>query len=243
MFVASDIERDRKANFAAAVVVDDPESEPQAVATSVYGTAAVAKIPIAVATGRSAFELGTVVDTREKRQTELCCGSCCDYIKACIIVDIAFIVSSVISVCFYYLGISALSIVNPGDDDAAFTDFYDDLYDDIYIMETAQETEETLNWMFTNLSILLGRQVACLLFAILGIVGASKFNKWLVLAVGVWYCIDFILSIIYLDIGGSIMRACFAYPHIGLFVALHRGSMTHETYAREQYCCCGGSPR
>ena len=78
MFVASDIERDKKANFAAAVVVDDPESEPQAVATSVYGTAAVAKIPIAVATGRSAFELGTVVDTREKRQTELCCGSCCD---------------------------------------------------------------------------------------------------------------------------------------------------------------------
>mmetsp|Transcript_13892 Transcript_13892/g.34918 ORF Transcript_13892/g.34918 Transcript_13892/m.34918 type:complete len:246 (-) Transcript_13892:321-1058(-) len=245
MTVISDIEKNTKVEFAVAVAVDNPESKPPAVATSMYGTAVSARSPVVVATGRSAFELGTVVDTVEKRQTELCCGSCCDYIKACIIVDTIFIVYAVIIICFSLLGISVFSMANPGDDDAAFTDLYDDsLYDDIYIMESAQETEETLNWIFTNLSLLLGRHVACLLFAILGIVGASKFNKWLVLATGVWYCIDFVLSILFFDIYGSIMRAFFAYPHIGLFVALHRGSMSLETFAREQYCCCGGgSPR
>lgn len=78
MTVISDIEKNTKVEFAVAVAVDNPESKPPAVATSMYGTAVSARSPVAVATGRSAFELGTVVDTVEKRQTELCCGSCCD---------------------------------------------------------------------------------------------------------------------------------------------------------------------
>lgn len=226
MTVTNEIEKDTKANFAVAEVVADSESQPPIVAEA---SASDSKAATYVTVERSVLELATAVDTAEtdKRKTELCCGSCCDYVKACVIVDIIFIAFTGLGIIASVAGFSLLNSIDESD------------LDDDELIQDFTDVQDDLN---TTYVILMARQGVCILFAALGIAGAAKYNKGLVLAAGVWYCIDFVLSIIFLDILGCVMRAFFAYPHFGLFVALKKGNISRETYDREKYCCCDGKP-
>lgn len=78
MTITSDIEKDTKANFAVAEVVNDSESSPPPLTEASY--AATEKTATVVTLERSPLELATAVDTEDsnKRQADLCCGSCCD---------------------------------------------------------------------------------------------------------------------------------------------------------------------
>lgn len=82
MTVTNDIEKDTKANFAVAEVVDNSASAtPTLTEASIYGNeSAMAKTATVVTVERSPLELATAVDTEEsdKRKADLCCGSCCD---------------------------------------------------------------------------------------------------------------------------------------------------------------------
>mmetsp|Transcript_1133 Transcript_1133/g.2507 ORF Transcript_1133/g.2507 Transcript_1133/m.2507 type:complete len:233 (-) Transcript_1133:328-1026(-) len=232
MTVTNDIEKDTKANFAVAEVVDNSASAtPTLTEASIYGNeSAMAKTATVVTVERSPLELATAVDTEEsdKRKADLCCGSCCDYLRACVIVNIVTIVYNGLGIFLYIIGVSFLnSAVNS--DDIVFDD------------DEVEAMVDQVNDMFVIAFVLAGLS---LLFAIIGIVGAAKYNKAVVLATGVYYIIDvFLVAILQQDFTGAVMMLFFAYPHIGLFLAIKRGHITKETYERERYCCCDGSPR
>lgn len=107
--------------------------------------------------------------------------------------------------------------------------------DDDFV-ENMETLKSQVNTMF--LILMLDFSIG-IIFAILGIIGASKYNKALVLATGIWYCIDFCIAIYFRDIAGCLVRGFFSYPHIALFVALKKQHITRETYSRERHCCCG----
>jgi len=52
----------------------------------------------------------------------------------------------------------------------------------------------------------------------------------MVFIAGVWYCIDFVLSILILDDLIYYHAFCAYYPYFGLFAALDKGKITKETY-------------
>lgn len=110
-------------------------------------------------------------------------------------------------------------------------------FDDDVMAGDFEEMKDSFNgWMalyFTRLAL-------SLLFGILGIVGAAKYNKCLVLSTGVWYFLDCVFSIVFMDFLGCALRVFFAYPHFGLYLALKKGNITPERYEVEKYCCCDG---
>ena len=106
--------------------------------------------------------------------------------------------------------------------------------DDDYV-ENVETLKSEVNTLF--LIIILDLAIG-MFFAILGIIGASKYNKVLVLGAGIWYCIDVCIGFYLRDYAGCIIRGFFAYPHIALFIALKKNHITRETYIRERHCCC-----
>ncbi len=140
--------------------------------------------------------------------------------------NIVFLVFTAFGLFITVLGFSLISTIDTED------------VDDDVLVEEFEDMKDSFNtWVTLNIA----RLSLSMLFAILGIVGAAKYNKCLVLSTGVWYFLDFVFSIVYMDIGGCILRAFFAYPHFGLFRALNEGHITPERYLREKYCCCDGS--
>lgn len=76
-----------------------------------------------------------------------------------------------------------------------------------------------------------------LVMAVIGSVGAYRFQKWLVLAMVVWYVIYFVLAFFSPRLFQRIFAAILLYPTIALFLALHHGRLTKENYAEESRCC------
>jgi hypothetical protein len=143
-----------------------------------------------------------------ERQEALCCGSCCDLVRAVVIVDIIFIGLTILFVVFLSL---------------------DKNFDPNWIVD---EFGSTLEYSLAYGGIP---------FALIGIFGAVRFYKWAVLITAIWYCIILIISAVFGAIGRSLISAFFSYPHIHLFVSVHRGKTTPENYGvTEKYCCCGG---
>ena len=148
------------------------------------------------------------------------------YLKAVVIVNIVFIVFTGVGLVVAVAGFSLMNTIDPEE------------FDDYTLVEDFEDMKGVFNgWM----AFTIARLSLSMLFGILGIVGAAKYNKGLVLSTGVWYFLDFVFSIVYMDIVGCILRVFFAYPHFGLFLALKKGHITPERYGREKYCCCDGS--
>lgn len=231
MTITSDIEKDTKANFAVAEVIEDSVSAPPTVAeASVAGTSAT-KAATFVTVERSVLELATAVDTEDsdKRKADLCCGSCCDFVKACVVVDIIWIVFSLLGILLSVMGFSVLNSISPED------------LDDDDIIQDIEEIQDQLN---TTYAISMGLTGVSLVFAIIGLVGASKFNKTMVLITGIWLFFEAFLGALLLqNFVGAVMSLFFMYPHFGLFHAIKKGQITRETYDRERYCCCDGPAR
>jgi hypothetical protein len=156
------------------------------------------------------------VSTRGDRQGHVCCGCCCDTRRAVIIVNI-------VDICLKALSVALMSMVS---------NYVDKNYDDDYLKK---------QWDSEQLSVVLGVIMMALItlaFCGLGIYGALKYNKSMVIAAGVWHCINVFLSLKRHDMGGIIMAACFAYPHFVFSEEITNGIMTEENYPNEIHSCC-----
>jgi len=171
------------------------------------------------------------------RQAKLCFGVLCDLIKGVVIADIAYLLLFSIDVYFQWEEYKALETLDLDNDDGWDDDRWDD--DGVWTLEEIVQ-------LGTGYKILFFQRGIGFVFAILGILGACKFQRLLVLAAFVWFCCDIAISI-YCDIAISIFRRAFfpgivtaiiAQPHFSLFRALSRNQLTKENYAFEKYCCC-----
>lgn len=174
-------------------------------------------------------------DDSDERKAQLCFGSCCDLVRACLIVDSVYF-------CFMvYINIARwleweyfvqLALRDGSNGDDIVYDFNDN--DDFRF----QESEGFDDCIFCT-SMLQG--LCGLVFAVVGFVGAYRFNKYLVLLQGIWLTADMILYFVYRNPASGFIIGMYIYPHIALFLALRKGKITRENYYKtEEYCCCTG---
>lgn len=76
-----------------------------------------------------------------------------------------------------------------------------------------------------------------LIMAVVGSVGAYRFQKWPVLAMVVWYGIYLVWAILGDRYFSGVFAGILLYPTITLFLALHHGKLTPKNYATESRCC------
>lgn len=205
----------------ATVVVDSSANgEPITVATTISAVESPSKCERScISIEPSILQLVTVgeeIDPNE-RQAQLCCGCCCDLVRACIIVDIVYLCYSVLFILASWWGLSIVDRFDLSDNDDDGSNDGDD--------------SSVLFLVIIQLS-------TGILFASLGIIGASKFRHCLVLACAIWFCIDLIISGFNMVWPSALMKGFFAYPHFALFMALKSGKITRKNYMVERHCCC-----
>jgi len=192
-----------------------------------------------------------------ERRSVICCGCCCDSLRACIIVDILNFVYIIFMFFVAWWGIAWWGNFemtnNAADDDADTINTstnilymdddsvnYQNYDDDFYLMEQVEQMKEDALWI-NKLSIVV--QLCGLLFTTLGIIGAAKFNRHLVLCCGIWYMLDGMVAGYYMIWPSLFLQAFFAYPHIALYMALKSGSISPQRYMVERHCCCDAKER
>jgi len=172
------------------------------------------------------------VAEEDQRKAELCCLFCCDLVRACIIVDIFDIILAILMVIAAvfssdgFLGMMDLSFIMGSAGDNLV------VIDDDELLEMRQAKEDSVIYV----TVLIGMGI---IFSVIGIVGALRFQKWMVLITGIWFCVDVIRSAITFQWLNAVVGACFAYPHFALFHALRKGKITKDNYeVTEKHCCC-----
>jgi hypothetical protein len=172
------------------------------------------------------------------RKTALCCGICCDVRRACIIID-----------CVYFLFVtSALALALIGWNpfkmfEILGTEIENGLDDDEFMDDTTYVSNNN------EPSFLLGAADQILVAAkyqlsigiamsLIGLVGAVRYNPYLVLGMAIWLCIDAIIFCVLLNWVSTITVGLYSYPHFALFLALKEKKLTPENYhVTEKYCC------
>jgi len=169
------------------------------------------------------------------KQGASCCGCCCDMRRAVIIVDAIQLILAIVAAVLY---LSGRELISQGLDDSEY-----DL--------TSYENALKISGIISAVGVA---------FYVLGIVGASIYNMFLVGFAALWYIVSFVLSIVFsikavnefnndntgqdIPVGygsliiSGIITALFVYPHVGLIVELKNGTMSAVTYPREQQSCC-----
>jgi hypothetical protein len=151
-----------------------------------------------------------------------------------------------------FIGIGVFLIIAREGADELIQDAYED--DAI-----ADEITLIVDEYYTKRSILLG---VALITAVIAQAGAVHFNIWMVGLHTVWMVADYISYIILamklnedlqepyesvdkvpdspvpLFLINGLIIALFMYPHLGFITEVRAGTMTRETYAREEYSCC-----
>jgi len=175
-----------------------------------------------------------VVDPNE-RQAYLCCRCCCDVLRACIIVNILYLLNTVTNTVIALLNtfLSGSDLMNSMDLNLSE---FDDLSDD-----QRDANKDELDRLKTYVTVNIAMIVVGTLSAVIGIIGAAKFNKYMVLSTAICYCILVIGNLYSLNFAYAFLRGFFAYPHFALYVALKSGKITRENYEVEKHCCCGGA--
>ena len=77
-----------------------------------------------------------------------------------------------------------------------------------------------------------------IVMSLVGLVGAIKFQSYLVLLMAIWLCIDAILFSIWFNFISAVCVGLYSYPHFALFNLIRKGKLTRENYETERYCCC-----
>ena len=154
-------------------------------------------------------------EDNEPDQSHLFCNCMCDLVKTCVIAN---------GLC---LAILAITIFYSFQDSEIDEEEFDD---DVFLFEFKQKFER-------NFQINILRNSIGIPFAFLGILGAVRFYKYLVLVVFLWYCAFLIWGAIRRMYLSAFMGAIFAYPHLALFLTLHKGHLTRENYkSLKQWC-------
>ena len=160
------------------------------------------------------------------------CGSCCDLVRASIIVNGFYIFKNLNVIVTILLGLSYIRPSSATADDSR--EYYDD---DCYYYYSNGDVERQ-NGSITFL-VLMTKNIFGIFFAAVGIAGAQNFKKWLVLSTVIWFCIDVVASVFTERWIAAVSAGFFVYPGTALFLALHGGRITPENYADSvRYCCC-----
>jgi hypothetical protein len=181
----------------------------------------------------------------QEKMGNKCCGSCCDYRRAVIIMNAIFI------------GIGVFFIIGSDGADDWIRDTYED---DEFVDEITLIVKE----YYTKRTIFLG---VALITAVIAQAGAVHFNVWMVGLHTVWVValyISFMILAMQLNseleapyeladqelaspvpgfLFNGLLTALFMYPHLGFITEVRAGIMTRETYAREEFSCCCTSRR
>ena len=159
-------------------------------------------------------------DEEEPRRDPLF-GSCCDLVRAVIVVDALYIVKSIKMMITILLG---LSVTDPDDYNLRW-------YDD-------DQIEAIVNQLDKVFWILIIKNICGIIFASIGIYGATRFSKYLVIATIFFCCIDILWSLLFFRWMSALLCVFFIYPHVALFRALSKGKLTRENYHGTKRCCC-----
>lgn len=166
-----------------------------------------------------------VSDHGSKRQSDLCCGSCCDLVKASFLTNAGFVgmlsfllTVSLLEVPYFYLAFKPNS---------SKLYYDDDVFEDVFFDSKGR--------------VALMRTCAGILFGLVGMIGAARFEKWAVLCTCIGYILYAMSSILQKSVPHAVIAGFVTYPNAALFMALRSGTMTKEAYVsgREANCCCG----
>lgn len=166
-------------------------------------------------------------DDTVMRKSELCCFSCCDLVRACVITNAIYIVLMI-----FLLLISIFEFPN-------FHRF--DLYNsegDDYFYSHGNYEDSLQRSMNVRGILALVRTGCAILFSVIGIIGALRFSKHTVLSAAVWNCVYIVWSCIDRRTTGAVIAVFFAYPNWHLFLTLRNRTISRENYSTEKYCCC-----
>jgi hypothetical protein len=149
-----------------------------------------------------------------------CCGSCCDMRRAVIIVNATMIVFLILGEFFLGIVYEAVAIAPDNTDD------------DEAIANAEAMKSLHIGWILTFHSI----QILC--YGI-GLWGALKFDRNLVLVALFCYLASFVANLATLQIVALLLNGLFAYPHYFLQKEIEANIMTPDNYPNEvQSCCC-----
>jgi len=164
------------------------------------------------------------VDLSGPKRGHSFCGCCCDVRRATIAINIVAIIFSIIVIISFIRAIVAIS-----------TSLDDDINE--------QSLESALTAVIVN-------TILSILFSIAALIGAIKFNAWLVLSNAIWLVLSFIVSTsvnvygILAAIFYFFIVSFFIYPHVMLFYELKVSkTMSKPIYPREEQSCCCVDPR
>ena len=168
-----------------------------------------------------------------------CCGCCCDYRRAVIIVNAVGIVLGLLGLVFYAV---SMVVIDTFDDDLAALEqgFDEDL-----------QRYTRVGWILILVDII---------FSAVAIIGASQYNVIMVWTTVGWFMLHFLVTTIMSiqaasrfedtytsyeapnPVGDVVLSALFTalyiYPHLRFIREVKSGILSHETYPREEFSCC-----
>ena len=152
------------------------------------------------------------------RQSQLCCLCLCDLVKASITMNLMWIGLMITYITF--------SLVDPERLNSTFG---------IVPLDPVKDGESM------DLVGIVGiiKVTIAFIYCILGIYGAMRFNKNLVLAACIGYVLYALLLLVDLKSGrwtGIFLAGIFLYPNAHLYISMRNGTITKETYEREASC-------
>ena len=176
----------------------------------------------------------------QTKQGSKCCGCCCDFRRAVIIVNVVLIFIGIIAVIVYSQGSTTFSQEVDWDDDGL--EGLDDVVEDAYRQG----------------AILAG---VGLFASFVAIVGANRYNIHMVGFNILYMTVSFIAAIVLTNkafntleedyngdediprpIGQFVIQGLvvclFIYPHVGFISEVKAGILSAETYPREESSCC-----
>lgn len=170
-----------------------------------------------------------------ERESSLCCGCCCDLVSAVVVVDVLFILAQSINLVLTPYVIYPL--VDYGDAKREYYDSAEVGADLDFDLEESDFSVNTIEWDSEKI-VPMALMGVGILFALVGIVGAKTFRKLPVMLTAMWYGYYIVNNAITLNLFGIIIPALFLYPHIHLFVALHKGTIRSDNYRETEKNCC-----
>jgi hypothetical protein len=160
---------------------------------------------------------------KQRKQGHKCCGGCCDMRRAVIIVNTINIVLIVIG---------TIMLIIAHNSNVHLEKIYND--DEVKSqVETAMAAVQKM-----PLGALIAFEILQIVVYAAGIVGALRYNIYLVGVSMAGYCFAIAVNLMTLNIFGLICPAFFAYPHLFFIQEVRKGIMSKENYYNEEMSCC-----
>jgi hypothetical protein len=159
-----------------------------------------------------------IMTTPQSKQGHKMCGFCCDMRRAVIIVN-------TISLSLGVIGIIGVIAAAAADGNGTF-----DSNGKAHQLFTGMD-RATVGGAFALLIVYMLMNAA-------GIYGALTYSQYLVGFSLLGCCIDFVISLAFLNFGGAVFDMLFAYPHIVFLREVRNGVLSRDTYSTEKYSCC-----